>query len=37
VNVENLFDEAHYVSAHSNNDITPGSPHAVRITLSARF
>jgi catecholate siderophore receptor len=37
VNVENLFDEAYYASAHSNHNITPGSPRAVRVALISRF
>jgi catecholate siderophore receptor len=37
VNVENLLDEAYFVSAHSNNNITPGSPRAVRVALTTRF
>jgi catecholate siderophore receptor len=37
VNVENLLDEAYFISAHSNNNITPGSPRAARVTLISRF
>jgi catecholate siderophore receptor len=37
INVENLLDEKYYASAHSNNNITPGSPRAVRVTLTTRF
>ena len=37
VNVENVFDEGYYVSAHSNTNITPGSPRAVRLALTTRF
>jgi catecholate siderophore receptor len=37
VNVENLFDERYYAAAHSNNNITPGSPRAVRVLVHARF
>lgn len=37
VNVENLFDELYFVSAHSNNNITPGSPRAIRATLTLGF
>jgi catecholate siderophore receptor len=37
VNVENLFDTSYYAFAHSNNNITPGSPLAVRIALTTRF
>jgi catecholate siderophore receptor len=35
LNVENLFDIRYLVSAHNNNNITPGSPRAVKLTLSA--
>jgi catecholate siderophore receptor len=37
VNVENLLDTAYYVNAHSNTNITPGSPRAVRFALTTRF
>ncbi len=37
LNVENLFDEEYHLSAHSNTNITPGSPRALRLTLSTRF
>lgn len=37
VNVENLTDEKYHVSAHSNTNITPGSPLAVRVGLTANF
>lgn len=37
VNVENLFDERYYPSAHSNNNIAPGSPRAARVLLTTRF
>jgi len=37
MNVENLFDKAYWASANNNNNITPGSPRAVRVTLNARF
>ncbi|MET0535958.1 MAG: TonB-dependent siderophore receptor [Steroidobacter sp.] len=37
VNVENLLDEQYYANAHSNNNITPGSPVAVRASLTANF
>jgi len=34
--VENLFDERYYPNAHNNN-ITPGSPLAVRVGVTANF
>jgi catecholate siderophore receptor len=36
-NVENLFDRRYYVNADSNTNISPGSPRAVRVALTARF
>ena len=36
-NVENLFDKSYFPTAHSNNNITPGSPRAVRISVHTRF
>jgi len=37
VNIENLFDKAYYASAHSNNNITPGSPIAVNGGINVKF
>lgn len=37
LNLENLFDERYYWSAHNNNNIAPGSPRGVRVTLTTRF
>jgi catecholate siderophore receptor len=37
LNVENLLDEEYWGTAHSDNNITPGSPTAARVTLRARF
>ena len=36
-NLENLLGEQYYASAHNNNNITPGSPRALRMTLNAKF
>lgn len=36
-NVENLFDKDYYASAHSNNNITPGSPIAVNGGITLKF
>ena len=36
-NLENLFDERYYASAHNNNNIMPGSPRALRVALTTRF
>ena len=37
LNLENLLDERYFASAHSNNNITPGSPRAARLTVVTRF
>jgi catecholate siderophore receptor len=37
INVENVLDEGYYANAHSNNNITPGSPLAVRAGFTANF
>ena len=39
VNVKNLTNRKHYVSAHGSNDnlIPPGSPRAVQVTLRTHF
>ena len=37
LNVENLLDEEYWGTAHSDQNIMPGSPTAARVTLRARF
>ncbi|MDQ3267982.1 MAG: TonB-dependent receptor, partial [Pseudomonadota bacterium] len=37
LNIENLFDKNYYASAHNNNNISPGSPLAARVSLIANF
>ena len=37
INIENLFDKGYYLNAHSNTNITPGSPRAVRIAFTTLF
>jgi catecholate siderophore receptor len=37
VNVENVFDERYFITSHSNNNISPGSPRAVRVSMTAGF
>jgi len=37
LNVENVFNTRYYLYAHSNNNITPGSPTAFRVGLNAKF
>ncbi|MBI3284214.1 MAG: TonB-dependent siderophore receptor [Burkholderiales bacterium] len=36
-NIENLLDKKYYAFANSNNNITPGSPRALRVSLNAKF
>jgi catecholate siderophore receptor len=37
LNVENVFNTRYFLYAHSNNNITPGSPTALKISLNAKF
>ena len=37
INVENLFDERYFLNAHSDTNITPGSPRGFRVALTTRF
>lgn len=37
VNIENLFDEDYFASAHNNDNISPGSPRAAYVTVRAKF
>jgi catecholate siderophore receptor len=37
LNLENIFGAKYYPTADSNNNITPGSPRAVRIALTANY
>jgi catecholate siderophore receptor len=37
LNIENLFDEEYWATAHSDNNIMPASPTAARFTLRTRF
>jgi catecholate siderophore receptor len=37
VNVENVLDRHYFASAHSNTNITPGSPRAFRLSLTTNF
>jgi catecholate siderophore receptor len=37
LNVENIFDTHYYTTAHSNDNITPGSPQAFYVTLTTNF
>jgi catecholate siderophore receptor len=35
--LENLFNATYYVTAHNNNNISPGSPRAVRVSIVSGF
>jgi catecholate siderophore receptor len=37
LNVENLFGTKYYATADGNNNITPGSPTAVRVMVTTNF
>lgn len=37
LNVENVFNTRYFLYAHSNNNITPGSPTAFKVSLNAKF
>ena len=37
LNMENMFDAGYYAFSHNNNNITPGSPRALRVALTTRF
>jgi catecholate siderophore receptor len=37
VNLENVFDRKYFVTSNSNNNISPGSPRAVRASITAGF
>lgn len=37
LNVENVLDRSYFATANSNTNITPGSPRALRLTLTTRF
>ncbi|MGZ8998254.1 MAG: hypothetical protein ACXW2T_05280, partial [Allosphingosinicella sp.] len=37
LNVENLLDEHYFVYAHSNSNISPGSPTSGRLAVNLRF
>jgi catecholate siderophore receptor len=37
VNLENVFDRKYFVTAHSNDNIQPGSPRAVRVSVLTGF
>lgn len=37
VNVENLLDGGYFLFSHGNNNITPGSPRALKVSLTTRF
>ena len=37
LNVENLFDEGYFATAHNDNNITPGAPRSFKVALTAGF
>jgi catecholate siderophore receptor len=37
LNIENLLDEEYLANAHNNNNISPGSPLAVRMGVTVAF
>jgi catecholate siderophore receptor len=37
MNLENVFDAGYYAFSNNNNNITPGSPRALRVALTTRF
>jgi catecholate siderophore receptor len=37
LNIENLFDKKYFVSANSNDNITPGSPRAAYLSVNLKF
>ncbi len=37
LNVENVLDETYWGTAHNDNNIAPGSPRALRLTVTTRF
>jgi catecholate siderophore receptor len=37
LNVLNVLDEEHYVSAHNDNNITPGTPRGAFVSVTASF
>jgi len=37
VNVENVFDRRYFSTAHSNNNLTPGAPRLLRVSLVSSF
>ena len=37
VNVENVFNVKYFPTAHSNNNISPGSPREARVSITAAF
>jgi catecholate siderophore receptor len=37
LNIENILNETYYATAHNNNNISPGSPHAAYVTVTSNF
>ncbi|MDQ3310363.1 MAG: TonB-dependent receptor, partial [Gemmatimonadota bacterium] len=36
LNVENVLDQRYYSTSHGNNNILPGAPRTVRVSLTTR-
>ena len=37
INVENLFDKRYFPTSHGDNNILPGAPRAIRVSLNTSF
>ena len=37
INAENLFDERYYATSHGNNNIMPGTPRSLRVSLNVAY
>jgi catecholate siderophore receptor len=37
INIDNLFDKTYYLTADNNNNITPGTPRVMRMSITTGF
>jgi catecholate siderophore receptor len=37
MNLENIFDEGYFATAHNDNNVTPGAPRSLKVALTAGF
>jgi catecholate siderophore receptor len=37
INIENLLDTGYFATAHNNNNITPGAPRSVKLSLTVEY